>query len=572
MSRDATENCRHDLAEDKLPGTATIETFLTLREGGWIIADRQRFPSDQLEQSRERFMHRLYFAALTALGALVATAPEAEAQFGFHRGCRFGGGYGYYQAGPPIYAYGPYGYPAYGFSGFSFGGFTAGIATVGPRYYPVLAYPGYPMGYTYIPAAPMPIQDPPMIVGQNPFDNPVLNEWQPQQQREQEFVGQNQRPVAKAPAPQHQFLQPGEQRQVPEVRMPIRQSNAEGRRKAIRALAQGDEAFRLQHWAHAYLKYKEAATFAGDQADPHFRMAVTLAAMNQYGQAADEFKRGLQIDSAWPASAVSLDDLYGDAQILAKQSMLHGVTVWAREDIRDANRSFVIGVLLFLDRDVDRAAQFLQASVRLGGSPAYARAFQKLQPAEGQNGGQLVVPADRNQIGLPPGPGAPQKRPLPPAPIPQLSDPQEPATNVAPTLPAPTPKLESPADGPEIGPLPPAGPPTAAPAKKPGIPRAPTSGSSDGLGPAIPVLPSVPPTSEPRARVDGPQFVVPDEATPKEVAAPLPQREKAREVTFVRPTVQNSATIFRGNRRFEYFPRRRPVADEPTIIEDTFPR
>lgn len=515
-------------------------------------------------------MHRLYLAAVTALGALVATAPQAQAQFGFYRGCRFGGGYGYYQAGPPVYAYTPYGYPAYGFSGIRFGGFTAGIATVGPGVYPAPVYPGYPMGYGYVPTAPMPIQAQPVIVEQNPYDNSVLNEWQP----DQAMVGQNQPWLEQAPPAQRQFVQPAEQRQIPEVRMPIRQSNAEGRRKAIHALAQGDEAFRVQRWAQAYSKYKEAATFAGDQADSHFRMAITLAAMNQFGPAADEFKRGLRIDSSWPVSAATLDDLYGDANVLAKQSMLQSGIAWARQDVRDADRSFVMGVLLFLDRDPDRAAQFLQASVRLGGSNAYAQAFLNPQPVQARNVVQPVVPADLNQFGRPQAPRAPQKRPIPDAPQPQLSEPQAPPTVVTPLQPALPPNLGSPAEGPELGPaLPPAAPPAAAaPIKKPITPRSPARDNSDSLGPAIPVLPANPVNAEPRARIDGPQLVIPSEAIPHEVAAMAPKPEALREVTMIPPIIRSSATIFRGNRRYEYFPRKRVAADEPTIIEEFTPR
>lgn len=555
-------------------------------------------------------MHRLSSVVVIALGALVATSSETQAQFGFYRGCR-PGGYGYYR-GPAFYGYSPFGPPAVGFSGISIGGFTAGVATVGPGYYAPPPYAPYPVGYTYIPAAPMPIQAHPVIVGQNPFDNPVLREWQPQEQRPN--FDQNQPPVGQAPAPQPQLAQPqfgqpqlqqqfgqqqfgqpqlaqpAEPQQIPEVQIPVRPSNAEGRRKALRALAQGDEAFHMQRWAQAFSKYKEAATFAGDQADPHFRMGVTLAAMRQFGAASDAFKRGLQIDFEWPASAASLDDLYGDANILAKQSVLQSAIFWAKQDIRDAQRSFTIGVLLFLDRDAERATQFLQASVQLGGSRKYAQAFMNVQPVAGRAGDRRVVPADRQQPAAFPENRIPGTLPAQPSLPVQVNPPQElaPGSPQFPTLPQPPAALDNPADDTPAGPRLPAAPPPAkvappvkAPDTKPVAPPRPRTDGPEGLGPVMPVLPATPPdekNTSARIPANGPRLMLPEDTPTTEVASPVPlvpleaRVEAARTVTAIPPVIRSGATIFRGSRRYEYFPRTRPVASQPPVIEDTFPR
>lgn len=522
-------------------------------------------------------MHRLTFAAMTMLGAMVCAGSEAQAQFGCYRRppCGFRGFYG---PGPVAYGYGgfgPFGYSAYGFSGISFGGLNVGIGTVGPYPYPFApAYPVYPVQYSYVLPEQVVVQAQPANLDGPPFNNPVINEWMPRQpgnvvaapnaQAAPEVVAQPQ------PRPQP----------VIDPQVLLRPSTPEGRRRSIRAMALGDEAARVQNWTQAYIKYKEAASAAKDQAEPHFRMGLTLAMMSRFNLAVDAFKRGLQVNPGWPATATLLDDFLGDRNVMAKQSMLSLVTRWVREDIRDPDRLFLAGVLLFLDQDLNRATPFLKTADQLAGSPSYTQAFLNVQPVDGQPDGRGVVPADRQ---LPPAtppavnppaavePVEPQPS-VPPQALPgddgptlTLPDQSPPATPPKGAIPDSTPAEASPA--PAAGPSPPARMVRPQPRV---VPRG-RADDEDGLGPLVPVLPA-----PKRASIDPPQTLQGPELLPQEEAVAPTQAVVASSKFEPSALPRNSAVVFRGGRqqRYVFFPR--PARKSATVpsdgVKDVFSR
>lgn len=305
-------------------------------------------------------------------------------------GANFGAGFpGYgYRSGYSSYGFPGFGYSRFGYSGYGYGGFgyyNGPVGGYGNPYapygygYPPYGYPNYGPNYTYIPAAPVVIQPNPVWPGQNPFDNPAIQEWLPQPGA---GAVPNQQPVPQPPQENPAVI--------------LKPSNGEARRSAVRLQAQGDEWFQKHNFIQAYARYKQAAAATPDLAEPRLRMALALAAMNDFSLAATELKRALRIDPTLPATADRLDILYGEGGGIAKNSLLHKLQEWVREDIRDPDRLFVIGAILYLDDDVDHATPFLQAAAKLAGSPSHVQAFLRPVVQAGAQGvPQRVVPAVR---------------------------------------------------------------------------------------------------------------------------------------------------------------------------------
>lgn len=299
-----------------------------------------------------------------------------------------------YRSGYSSFGFPGFGYSRFGYSGYGYGGFGYYSGPVGgyptpygplPYGYASYGYPNYGPNYTYIPPAPVVIQPHPIWLGQNPFDNDAIREWMPQPQGAGNIPNQvpgvpNQAPAVQPPQENPQVI--------------IKPSNVESRRTAIRLQAQGDEWFQKHNFIQAYARYKQAAAATPDLAEPRLRMAIALAAMSEFSQAATEMKRAMRIDPSIPFTADRLDALYGDGGGIAKNSLLHKLQEWVREDIRDPDRLFVIGAILYLDDDVDRATPFLQAAAKLAGSPFHIQAFLRPVAQAGTQGApQRVVPA-----------------------------------------------------------------------------------------------------------------------------------------------------------------------------------
>lgn len=250
------------------------------------------------------------------------------------------------------YTYRPYSYYPFAYSGYSpYVGYYSGVS-VGPP-----GYADYGPVHSYIPMAPIVIQAHPQFIGQNPFDNSVLKD----------ALLENELRWGK-----DLIVEP----QVQTVEREIRESTPAAKLKSLRAQAQGDEWFRKENYLQAYSRYKVAVAEADDRADAHFRLGYALLAMGRYDRAVKEMKRGLRIDPAWPVTGESLSTIFGPENLLAKSTTMSEVTAWVREDIRDPDRLFLIGVLLHFDDD-ERAAEFFETAIRLSGGGAHLLAFLK---------------------------------------------------------------------------------------------------------------------------------------------------------------------------------------------------
>ncbi|MSR59262.1 MAG: tetratricopeptide repeat protein [Planctomycetaceae bacterium] len=267
------------------------------------------------------------------------------------------GGLSYYNG--PVGGFGPMGYGSpYGYGG-GFGGFGGGYG------YTSFGYPNFGPYYSYTPMAPIVVQTRPLFIGPDPADNPVIQEWMPQFQGQKQ-QGQKQNAAAGQPA-------------QADVKLFIKPSSPEAKRKSIRSQAQGDEWFVKQNYLQAFARYKQATAAAADRPEPRFRLALSLAAMGEYGQAVDEIKRLVRLDPEWPAHGDRLDEVFGADNSLSKNAMLLKVADWVREDIRDPERLYLLGVLLHFNEDQDKAKTLFQTTNQLAGDSQHVSVF--LAPA-----------------------------------------------------------------------------------------------------------------------------------------------------------------------------------------------
>lgn len=293
-------------------------------------------------------------------------------------------------------------WPGYGFGYSSFGGFgglnyyNGPVGGFAPYGYGTFGYPPIAPPY-YGPLSPVVVQTQPIFIGPNPADNPVIQEWMPQFNGQNGLKGQNANPNAAPPAAQP--------RQA-DVRVFVKPTTPEAKRKSIRYQAQGDEWFAKQNYLQAFARYKQAYSSAPDRPEPRFRMAVSLTAMGEYGPAADELKRLSRLDPEWPSHGDRLDEIFGAEHNISKNAVLHKVAAWVREDVRDPERLYLMGVLLHFNEDRDKAKTLFETASLLTGGTEYVDIY--LTPAARE---QPAPP--RARPALPPHPNEENDAPVP---------------------------------------------------------------------------------------------------------------------------------------------------------------
>lgn len=161
-------------------------------------------------------------------------------------------------------------------------------------------------------------------------------------------------------------------------------STRHARELSLRNQVKGDEYFKKQDYRRAYDRYKLAASLTKDIATPHFKKGFALVALKQYDRAAFEFKQGLILDPGWPATGESLISLFGAENVIAKDSILHQVAEWVKQDIRDPERLFVFGVMLHFDGQTEQAMDVIRTAARLEGRGDHFLAFLNPQPIAGK--------------------------------------------------------------------------------------------------------------------------------------------------------------------------------------------
>jgi hypothetical protein len=217
------------------------------------------------------------------------------------------------------------------------------------------------------------------------------------------------------------------------VKAPPKASTTAGKLKSLDHQANGDEQFRKRLWAQAYMRYRSAIDAAGDRGEARFRQAFTYTAMQHYESAVREFKRGLFLDRDLPLNGIKLAVLFGPGSEAVRTSILHKVSDWVKDDPKDPDRLFLLGLLLHYEDD-PRSNDVLKAAQQLSnGSNDHIMALltaQKQQPLAGKPGLLTELPP------LPEVAPNAEPDPLPAEPmLPALKQFAEPIPTVVPPLP-----------------------------------------------------------------------------------------------------------------------------------------
>ncbi len=348
--------------------------------------------------------------------------------------------------------YGGYGYGGYGYGGY--GAWYAGIQNYGTA--PVVYGPGYgyapAYGYQVAPAPGLSFSGPGFsgsfgVINGNPggyVPYPDYN-W-----------ARNPAQGPTVSAPIQDSLNENAARwgqNLPDVpadpvTRPVAPSSTTARLRSIQAQARGDARFRDQKWKSAYGDYREAADTAPDRAPAYLRLGLAAAMLDDFATAAQSFKRAVHLDPELARTMPRLVDLFGSENRVALNSLISRATEYSRQDIRDPDRLFLMGVLLTMNDD-PRAQEFFETGLRLAGRGQHFTAFlQAGTPPAGHVGTQF------------PGLGAPNRSQTTPQPPAADSELFQPPLTTSPLAPAPLP--EPPATSTPALPLPPA--PAAAPA------------------------------------------------------------------------------------------------------------
>lgn len=216
----------------------------------------------------------------------------------------------------------------------------------------------------------------------------------------------------------------------------VKRSTDAAKARSVRLQHEGDLHFQNLEFDAAGHDYRDAMLAAQDRPDPYFRLGFIDLTRNDFAEAAQNFKLGLQLDPTWPQTGPQFDDLIGERNLLPKTQLKQRILDWVQQDIRDPNRLFVLGVVLHFDNDGERAAELFTTAARLGGMKQHLQAF-------------LVPPAATEQVALPVDP--PAELPPPPQPPEDVAPVEAPAA-VEPVLPAaPGPRTSVPRDiGPKL--------------------------------------------------------------------------------------------------------------------------
>jgi hypothetical protein len=193
-------------------------------------------------------------------------------------------------------------------------------------------------------------------------------------------------------------------------------STPEAKLRSLQHQQRGDTRLRSVDYLQASLRYREAIKAAPDRVEPHYRLAITLAGMKQFDKAVQELKTATSIDRGW-IDSITLTELLGDDQLIAKTHLKQRVAEWTLGDAYDADRLYLLGTLLYLDGDPQRAQIMFETAAALIGWEPHLMAFHS--------------PSTPSPAQTSPTPPSPSAVPLPP--LPELTSPQAPAVPPAPS-------------------------------------------------------------------------------------------------------------------------------------------
>lgn len=152
-----------------------------------------------------------------------------------------------------------------------------------------------------------------------------------------------------------------------EIKERIPKSTPAARKRAEELCRDGDAFFRLKDYRRAQTFYREAVKTAEDYGPARYRLATVNAATEQFTIAGMEFKKLLQVEPSWVTRGERWKELFGEGNGLARQGVVDTTSDWLKEDLRDPEKLFVMGMVLHANNDSERAEPFFQAAEQFGG-------------------------------------------------------------------------------------------------------------------------------------------------------------------------------------------------------------
>ncbi len=183
----------------------------------------------------------------------------------------------------------------------------------------------------------------------------------------------------------------------------------------------GDRFLRDRDFTAAEKSYRSAIESAPDRPEPYVRLALVKVARDDYRGAVAALREAITVDPRFPERAESLDLILGPEQHGTKVQLKQKVADWTKVNVRDADRLFLLAVLMFLDGD-NRCHTLLDTAIQLDGGREHLTAFREatVSSRPGVNvPGLLELPGEE----APPPEATPEGRPLPRAPLLVPSDP-----------------------------------------------------------------------------------------------------------------------------------------------------
>ena len=206
----------------------------------------------------------------------------------------------------------------------------------------------------------------------------------------------------------------------------MRPSTREAILRGARLQDAGDRLMVALDYSAAERSYAKSIIAAPDRPEPYARIAVAKAARGDFRGAVSFLKQMVDVDPSYPGRADSLMTLFGHQNGIAKVQLKQHVADWTKIDVRDPDRIFLLGIMLFLDGD-ERFRTLLDTNVKIEGEKPYLKAFLDTTPAR-----EVDTPAPTpDEIDAL---TAPQ---LPPAEPEQAPQPTPAKPLLLPTLPAP---------------------------------------------------------------------------------------------------------------------------------------
>ena len=146
---------------------------------------------------------------------------------------------------------------------------------------------------------------------------------------------------------------------------PFLPSNDHARQEASNLVAQGKSLMEMHQFQRSLPKFKLAIQNAPDLAEPYFYLAANYLAINNADNAIDMIQRGLTQDPYWPFSNPTLSQFYGAENVALIDLVKTRVVEWAHDNVRDADRLFLLAIVLIFEQDFENSRLLLQTAQAL---------------------------------------------------------------------------------------------------------------------------------------------------------------------------------------------------------------